>query len=212
MIDITDLVHQKEKLQKAMELAQAADRAKSFFLATVSHELRTPLNAVIGFSELLQNSSIRREEQQDYLKSINFAGTALLNLINDVLDLSRLEADQLNMVLARIDLAALIMETAAVFKLKALEKKLELKVDCGGIRTMLYLDNLRLRQVILNLLGNAIKFTEQGTISLYAAFEPVSGDTGNTDNPGVGHRNRHHAGKCAEDIRAVYSGGKHERQ
>lgn len=178
MIDITDLVHQKEKLQKAMELAQAADRAKSFFLATVSHELRTPLNAVIGFSELLQNSSIRREEQQDYLKSINFAGTALLNLINDVLDLSRLEADQLNMVLARIDLAALIMETAAVFKLKALEKKLELKVDCGGIRTMLYLDNLRLRQVILNLLGNAIKFTEQGTISLYAAFEPVSGDTG----------------------------------
>ena len=65
------------------------------------------------------------------MKSINFAGTALLKLINDVLDLSRLEADQLNMVLARIDLAALIMETAAVFKLKALEKKLELKVDCG---------------------------------------------------------------------------------
>lgn len=97
-VDITDLVLQKQELQAAMEQAQAANRAKSFFLATVSHELRTPLNAVIGFSELLQTGSVEPAEQREYLRSINFAGTALLNLINDVLDLSKLEAEQMNML------------------------------------------------------------------------------------------------------------------
>ncbi|HQG47055.1 MAG TPA: histidine kinase dimerization/phospho-acceptor domain-containing protein, partial [bacterium] len=86
-----------------MEEAQAANRAKSYFLATVSHELRTPLNAVIGFSELLQSGDVPPEERRDFLRSINFAGTALLNLINDVLDLSKLEADQMNMVFTKTD-------------------------------------------------------------------------------------------------------------
>ncbi len=173
-VDITELTRQKEALQLAMEKAQAADRAKSFFLATVSHELRTPLNAVIGFSELLQQGDVAPAEQREYLRSINFAGNALLNLINDVLDLSRLEADQLNMAVARTDVMLLTEEIAAVFKLKAQEKQLALRVECT-VRPLLYLDQLRLRQVLLNLIGNAIKFTPSGQVDVRVDFVPESG-------------------------------------
>ncbi|MBS1370157.1 MAG: PAS domain-containing protein [Lentisphaeria bacterium] len=171
-VDITDLVRQRQELQTAMEQAQAANRAKSFFLATVSHELRTPLNAVIGFSELLRNGVVTPAEQDEYLHSINFAGNALLNLINDVLDLSKLEADQMNMVLAKTDAAQLVRETVSVFKLKAQEKNLALTVECRTRGLVLYLDHLRLRQVILNLVGNAVKFTSEGSVSVEAEFEP----------------------------------------
>ena len=144
-VDITDLARQKQELQAAMEQAQAANRAKSYFLATVSHELRTPLNAVIGFSELLQNGEVPPEERREFLRSINFAGTALLNLLNDVLDLSKLEADQMNMVFSKTDVAALVAETASVFRLKAQEKDLSLSVDCSRLRQPIYVDHLRLR-------------------------------------------------------------------
>lgn len=164
------LTKQKHELQIAMEQAQAADHAKSYFLATISHELRTPLNAVIGFSELLQDGNIDKGEQIEYLRSINFAGNALLNLINDVLDLSKLEAEQLIMSIAKVDVAALIMQTASVFKLKAKEKNLALNIDCNGITDMIYIDQLRLRQIILNLVGNAIKFTSFGSVSVEAKF------------------------------------------
>ncbi len=171
-IDITELTQQKQELQKAMELAQAADRAKSYFLATVSHELRTPLNAVIGFSELLQNQDIAQEEQVEYLRSINFAGNALLNLINDVLDLSKMEADQMTMSAVKTDVGNLVNEVVAVFKLKAQQKKIDLLVDYARVRYPLYIDTLRLRQIILNLVGNAVKFTSSGSVSIYMAFKP----------------------------------------
>jgi PAS domain S-box-containing protein len=171
-VDITEITRQKQELQRAMELAQAADRAKSFFLATVSHELRTPLNAVIGFSELLQHDDVGHAEQLEYLRSINFAGNALLNLINDVLDLSRLEAGQMSMSAVRTDVGLLVSEIVSVFKLKAQEKNIFLKVDCAGIHYPLYIDNLRLRQMILNLVGNAVKFTASGGITVRGNFEP----------------------------------------
>ncbi len=171
-IDITELTRQKKELQIAMEQAQAADRAKSYFLATVSHELRTPLNAVIGFSELLQQGGVEPETQKEYLHSINFAGAALLNLVNDVLDLSKLEADQMTIAPARTDAADLIKQVAGVFKLKAVEKNLDLRVDVDGIKYLLYVDSLRLRQILLNLLGNAMKFTLEGFVELKATFEP----------------------------------------
>lgn len=176
-VDISDLSRQKQELQAAMEQAQAANRAKSYFLATVSHELRTPLNAVIGFSELLQSGDVPPEERRDFLRSINFAGTALLNLINDVLDLSKLEADQMNMVFTKTDVAALVAETTSVFRLKAQEKDLSLSVDCSQLKLPIYVDHLRLRQVILNLVGNAIKFTSEGGVAVSAGFAP-DGKTG----------------------------------
>ncbi len=174
-VDITEITRQKQELQKAMELAQAADRAKSYFIATVSHELRTPLNAVIGFSELLQSGVVDREEQEEYLRSINMAGNALLNLVNGVLDLSSLEAGQLNMLPVRTDMTELVKEAVSVFKLKAKEKNLAIRSHVSGLERPLYVDHLRLRQVVFNLLGNAVKFTPSGEVSLSVFFCPRPG-------------------------------------
>ena len=165
------LEDQQEQLRAAMEQAQAAARAKSYFLATVSHELRTPLNAVIGFSELLREAEVTAEEQKEYLGSIQYAGTALLNLVNDVLDLSRLEADKVNIETLPVDLRSLTKEVVGVFKLKAMEKNLSLQVEYNNLPPTLYLDNLRIRQIILNLTGNALKFTHHGSVKLAVSFE-----------------------------------------
>ncbi len=177
-LDITEVTRQKEELKAAMEQAQAASQAKSYFLATVSHELRTPLNAVIGFTELLRNGDLDERTRQEYLYSIHFAGNGLLNLINDVLDLSNLEADQTVLVPARCDVADLIQQIAAVFKFKTTEKELELTTDTGRLRHPLYVDSQRLRQILLNLIGNAIKVTAKGGVTVTAAFEPGDGETG----------------------------------
>ncbi len=176
-VDITEITLQKKTLQTAMEQAQAADRAKSYFLATVSHELRTPLNAVIGFSELLQQDDLAPELRSEYLHSINFAGNALLNLINDVLDLSKLEADQVVLEPNRTDVAELVGEVAAVFGPRCKERGIDLLVDISGVRRILFIDNLRLRQILFNLLGNAVKFTEAGHVAIEAATaeEPAAG-------------------------------------
>jgi len=179
VIDITDINRQKLELQKAMEQALAADRAKSYFLATMSHELRTPLNAVLGFSELLQNGEVSKEEQLDYLRSINCAGSALLNLINDVLDLSRLEADQTSIAPSLTNILELLNEMIAVFQLKAKQKDIALHLLPSDIRYPVYVDHLRIRQVLLNLVGNAIKFTRRGKVALQAGFTP-SAEDGNT--------------------------------
>ena len=168
--DITELAEQQEKLQQALEQARAADRAKSYFLATVSHELRTPLNAVIGFSELLQGADVEPQEQQEYLGSINFAGNALLNLINDVLDLSRLEADQVELDCRPVDVKRLVREIVGVFKQKAVEKNLSLQMTYTNLPPTLYLDDLRIKQILLNLTGNALKFTHDGGVTVSAVF------------------------------------------
>ncbi|MDR0932457.1 MAG: PAS domain-containing protein, partial [Victivallales bacterium] len=171
-IDVTDMVRQRRELEVALEQAQSAERAKSYFLATVSHELRTPLNAIIGFSELMQHGHIEEKTQEEYLRSISFAGSSLLNLINDVLDLSKLEAEQMNIVPAESNVSAMIKEVADVFKVKAMEKGVELRVDVSNLRHILLVDALRLRQVLLNLMGNACKFTMAGHVALYAEFVP----------------------------------------
>lgn len=168
--DITELSEQQEKLRQALEQARAADRAKSYFLATVSHELRTPLNAVIGFSELLQGTDVEPQERQEYLGSINFAGNALLNLINDVLDLSKLEADQVELDCRPVDVKRLVLEIVGVFKQKAVEKNLSLQMTYTNLPPALYLDDLRIKQILLNLTGNALKFTHNGGVTISAAF------------------------------------------
>ncbi len=177
-VDITEINEHKRQLEAAMIAAQSASRAKSYFLATMSHELRTPLNAVIGFSELLQIGDVPKNEQKEYLKSINLAGNALLNLINDVLDLSKIEAEQAKIIPVRTDFKALLVDIQSIFKHKLFEKNLDMFLYCPDSLPLLYLDNLRLRQILLNLTGNAIKFTHKGHVNIHVDFFPGEGETG----------------------------------
>ncbi len=175
--DITRLREYQKRLVAAVEKAQNADRAKSYFLATMSHELRTPLNAVIGFSELLQNEKLPQEEHDDYLHSINLAGNSLLMLINDVLDLSKLEAGRVVFTPQATDLKKVLEETQAVFQYKVKQKRLNLSVVCEDVPP-LKLDGLRVRQIMLNLIGNSVKFTEHGGIKVGVEFRKTKDGIG----------------------------------
>ncbi len=170
-IDITENNENKRKLLRAIEAAQAADRAKSNFLATMSHEIRTPLNAVIGFSELLQNGDISEKEHVEYLQAITFAGNTLLQLINDILDLSKLDAGRMNIVSQKDDLKKLCEELLLMFSLRTKEKGIDMKLVCPESLPFLYICVQRLRQVLLNLVGNAVKFTPFGRITITVTFE-----------------------------------------
>ncbi|MBS1370551.1 MAG: PAS domain-containing protein [Lentisphaeria bacterium] len=171
-IDITEINESKRQLERAVLAEQAAGKAKSYFLATMSHEIRTPLNAVIGFSELLRKGSLSEGERREYLDSIHLAGNSLLRLINDVLDLSKLESEQLVLTPQPTDILALLREILAVFQYKVREKNLFLRLECPPELPCLKLDSIRLRQILLNLIGNAVKFTERGGITLGADFLP----------------------------------------
>lgn len=170
-VDITELV-------RAMQAAQESDRAKSYFLATMSHELRTPLNAVIGYSELMQDPNLDYNERMHNLKNINFAGKTLLNLINDVLDLSRLEAGQMEIHLSPISMESVALEFANIFKFAAKTKGIYIKVDLQEGIPPLMMDMLRLRQVLMNIIGNAVKFTKTGGIDIKISYESSGEKTG----------------------------------
>ncbi|MBE9563068.1 MAG: response regulator, partial [Proteobacteria bacterium] len=153
-------------LKRAKEQAESANQAKSEFLANMSHEIRTPLNAVIGFSELL-TSLVVDEKQKSYLHSIQTSGKTLLTLINDILDLSKIEAGRLDINYEIININRIFSELHQIFVIKLAEKNLEFIVDIDdNLPTALLFDEIRLRQVLLNLIGNAVKFTEIGHIKL----------------------------------------------
>ncbi|MCP4697754.1 MAG: response regulator [Gammaproteobacteria bacterium] len=169
------------ELQKRSEAAEAASHAKSEFLTNMSHEIRTPMNAIIGFSELLA-TLITDKKQQTYLQSIQGAGKTLLTLINDILDLSKIEAGKLEMHYEASDPRMLFDEIKQIFSLKALTKKLDFIVDIDtSLPYALVLDETRLRQVLLNLVGNAVKFTEKGRITLSVRKIDKEHDHGKAD-------------------------------
>ena len=146
-------------------------RAKSYFFSTVSHDIRTPLNAIVGFSELLKTGFKTEEERQQAIDSILVSSKTLLALVNDVLDLSKLESGRMSIKPVPIDCAKELGEVFAVFKAANKNPNLELRLKIGEM-PLLLLDPQRLRQVTFNMLGNAVKFTAKGHVEVRASFAP----------------------------------------
>ena len=172
--DITDKKRADSSLIHAMEAAEKASRSKSAFLANMSHEIRTPINAVLGFADLLY-AQIEEPAHKNYLQSIISSGNALLTLLNDILDLSKIEAGKMDISPARVDVVALFEEVQHIFSLKASAKGLDYIIDVEGmLRFRVELDELRLRQILLNLIDNAIKFTDKGVVRVSCKSRVIS--------------------------------------
>jgi signal transduction histidine kinase len=160
---------QRELAEREREVAEASSRAKSTFLANMSHELRTPLNAIIGYSEMLQEEAedLNEPALASDLQKIQSAGNHLLSLINDILDISKIEADRMELHLEPFPISSLIEDVIDTSKPLAQQNKNTLVVNCSDNLGTMYADQTRTRQILLNLLSNACKFTHNGTITLH---------------------------------------------
>ena len=171
---LEDLVRLRTaELEQARDAAEAANRAKSVFLANMSHELRTPLNAVLGFSELMARDAEATPAQRDNLDVINRSGRHLLAMINDVLDLSKIEAGRMELKPEAMCLPEMLDDIATMFRVRTNDKGLRFLLDCPqNLPRYVRLDPGKLRQVLINLLGNSVKFTAEGGITLRVAARP----------------------------------------
>jgi len=177
--DISELKRSELELKRAWEEAERANMAKSTFLASMSHEIRTPINAIMGFNELLSRE-LDDKHLSSYLMSIKSSSKALLSLIDDILDLSKIEAGELNLKPAVTDLKSMLSEVKKVFDLKMKQKDLAFSVTADKrLPSLVIIDEMRLRQILLNLIGNAYKFTDKGKIevSCYPTGRHIRNDT-----------------------------------
>ena len=166
-----------EQATRATHAADSANRAKSDFLATISHEIRTPLNGIIGFVEMLDETRLN-EEQDDFLIRIKSSSEALMSLINDVLDFSKVESGHLNLELRDFSILPMINSLNSMFLSQAKEKGLSLKISVDeSVPRKIRGDETRLRQILLNLLSNAIKFTKSGEVSLHVSTHSIDSES-----------------------------------
>ena len=168
--DISERIQVEAELEEARRQAEAANQAKSDFLANMSHEIRTPMTAILGFADLLKASD---EDQRDKVETIRRNGQFLLELINDILDLSKIEAGKIEIDMLRFSPAKLIEDVCSLMHVRAVESKLKLNVEFSGpVPDVIENDPIRVRQILINLVGNAVKFTHEGSISLRLKYDP----------------------------------------
>ena len=163
-IDIGELKKTQARLKASIDAAEASNRAKSEFLANMSHKLRTPLNHIIGFTDLVLSREFGEltAAQEEFLKDVVGSSHHLLSLINDVLDLSKVEAGKMELELAEVRIRELLEGSLVIIKAKALKQDIRLFVDVDGVPEVMLVDERKMKQVVYNLLSNAVKFTPAG--------------------------------------------------
>jgi signal transduction histidine kinase/CheY-like chemotaxis protein len=172
-----------EKLRRKSEEAQKANLAKSHFLAGISHELRTPLNAILGFGQLLKRSSNLTSKQAEYVNTMHRSGEHLLSMINDVLDISKIEAGRMDIKKESIDLPQLVADISDMFRLQCNEKALSFSLTIDDdVPTYVFSDPGKIRQILVNLIGNAVKYTSTGSISVSVQIDPHISPTLSTND------------------------------
>ena len=161
-----ELLALADSRQLAMEQAEAANRAKSAFLSNMSHEIRTPLNAILGFAQVLARDPGLNLAQRDQLNAIQRSGEHLLSLINDILDMAKIEAGRMTLQTVPFDLPGLLQDVETLFQQRARDRSLTLTVETGPLPRRVEGDGMKLRQILINLIGNAVKFTAAGSVTL----------------------------------------------
>src|ERR1700693_5100069 len=188
--DVSERVRYETALRQAKEQADAANRAKSEFLSTMSHELRTPLNAVIGFADLMRREimgPIHHNKYRSYIADIHTSGMLLLNLINEILDLSKAEAGKLELSEKTFDVGESVRAVVRLMEPAIRRAELCAEIEISSSLPLLRADERKTQQVLFNLLSNAIKFTPPGgQISVFARFDPKSGLSIGVRDTGIG--------------------------